>query len=357
VPGVPASWSNKQLLVAAKDYGANSNQANSQNSAGMSEFEFIARLQSRFDAHAKSCEHVPVLSIGDDAAVLDVPNDKQVVVTTDTLVSDVHFFANDRPADIAAKALAVSLSDLAAMGAEPAWFFLAISLPQADLEWWDDFATGLLEMAGAGGIQLAGGDTTRGPLSITITAMGLVAKGQALRRDGAKAGDLVVVSGQPGLAALALQQILVGETTTAEAEQAFRRPQPRLTLGRALVGHATACVDVSDGLMADLGHILQASGCGAEIRLEQLPKSAAMSALDKVTAWNLQLAGGDDYELCFTLPQQLVYILPGLQQKFELPLRVIGKVVAGSRAKLLLEDGQEFALDRSSYEHFSATHL
>ena len=320
----------------------------------MSEFEFIARLQHRFAAHARSCKYAPALGIGDDAAVLDVPDDRQVVVTMDTLVSDIHFFANDQPRDIAAKALAVSLSDLAAMGAEPAWFFLAISLPQADLDWWDDFATGLLEMAIFGAIQLAGGDTTRGPLSITITAMGLVTRGKALRRDGAKAGDLVVVSGQPGLAALALQQIQAGEATNAEALRALKRPEPRLALGQALIGQASACIDVSDGLIADLNHLLKASDCGAEIRLEQLPKSAAMSGLVDATIWNLQLAGGDDYELCFTLPQQLAYTLTDLTRRFDVPLQVIGKTVAGSGAKLRLPDGQEFLLDRPGYEHFSA---
>ncbi len=319
----------------------------------MSEFEFIAHLQDRFHAHARSCKHIPVLGIGDDAAVLDVPNGNQVVVTTDTLVSDVHFFANDQPSDIAAKSLAVSLSDLAAMGAEPAWFFLAVSLPQADLEWWDDFATGLLEMAAFGAIQLAGGDTTRGPLSVTITAMGLVEQGKALRRNGAKPGDLVVVSGQPGLAALALQQVQAGEPVTPEALCALKRPVPRLALGRALLGLANSCVDVSDGLMADLMHILTASACGAEIDLRRLPRPAAMSALDDASAWKLQLAGGDDYELCFTLPQQQAHWVVKLQEQTGVAIHVIGKIVTGNTLKLLQHDGQEFLLDNFGYEHFS----
>lgn len=319
----------------------------------MNEFDLIAHLQQRFQAHAQSGSHVPAVGIGDDAAVLNVPDGRQVVVTTDTLVSDVHFFSNDSPADIAAKSLAVSLSDLAAMGAEPAWFFLAISLPQPDLKWWDDFITGLLEMATTGAIQLAGGDTTRGPLLITITAMGLVENGQALRRDGAKAGDLIVVSGQPGLAALALQQIQAGKIPTPEVANALKQPQPRLALGRALIGQATACIDVSDGLMADLGHILKASACGAEIRLRQLPRIAAMSGLDDASIWNLQLAGGDDYELCFTLPPARQEYLPELQKQSGVALHVIGTVVAGSGLKLLGDDGEEFQPDRSGYEHFS----
>ncbi len=320
----------------------------------MSEFDLIAHLQQRFKAHARSGSHLPAVGIGDDAAVLNVPDDRQVVVTTDTLVSDVHFFSNDSPADIAAKSLAVSLSDLAAMGAEPAWFFLAISLPQPDLNWWDDFTTGLLEMATTGAIQLAGGDTTRGPLSITITAMGLVETGQALRRDGAKAGDLIVVSGQPGLAALALQCIQAGKAPTPEAATALKRPRPRLALGQALIGQATACIDVSDGLLADLGHILKASACGAEIKLGQLPRIAAMSYLDDAAIWNLQLAGGDDYELCFTLPPERQPGLPGLVKQSGVALHVIGTVVAGSGLKLLRDDGEEFQLERLGYEHFSA---
>jgi thiamine-monophosphate kinase len=319
----------------------------------MSEFEFIARLQHRFEAHAQSCNHSPVVGIGDDAAVLAVPNGHQVVVTTDSLVSGVHFFADDQPADIAAKSLAVSLSDLAAMGAEPAWFFLAISLPQQDQHWWDDFSTGLLEMATFGAIQLAGGDTTRGPLSITITAMGLVGQGKALCRAGAIPGDLVVVSGQPGMAALALQQIQSDQALHPEAERALKRPQPRLALGRALIGQATACVDVSDGLLADLGHILKASDCAAEIKLAQLPKIAAMAGLDDTAVWNLQLAGGDDYELCFTLPQQQEQGLSELQKHSGVELHVIGKIVAGSGIKLLRPDGEEFFTKRAGYEHFA----
>lgn len=319
----------------------------------MSEFQLIDRLQRLFDQHQQSFKHPAVLGIGDDGAVLAVPAEKHLVVSTDTLVSGTHFFSDDAPADIAAKSLAVSLSDLAAMGAEPAWFFLAISLPQKNTDWWDDFCRGLLEMASAAGIQLAGGDTTQGPLSVNITAMGLVEQGKALRRDGAKPGDLVLVSGQPGLAALALKQKLEGKKTHPESLRALLRPEPRLALGQALSRYATACIDVSDGLAADFGHILKASACGAEIYLDGLPQHAALSSLKTEQRWTLQLAGGDDYELCFTIPQQHEEDVMKLQSQAGVTVQIIGRITEAVGLKLIQPDGKEFALDRSGYEHFS----
>lgn len=319
----------------------------------MNEFQLIAELQNRFAKQKDSLPHAPVVGMGDDAAVLDVPQGKHLVVTTDTLVSEVHFRANDSADDIGAKALAVNLSDLAAMGAEPAWFFLSIALPEIDPGWSDKFASGLLEMATAGRIHLAGGDTTKGPLTITITAMGLVEQGKALRRDGAKPGELVVVSGQTGLAALALQQETAGEVIHADARRALKRPEPRLALGRELVGKASACIDVSDGLAADLGHILKASSCGAEILLEQLPQAAALSDFNQDQRWALQLAGGDDYELCFCLPRQYQQELPEMEQRAGVALRVIGETTTGSGLKLRQPDGREYSLPRAGYDHFA----
>jgi thiamine-monophosphate kinase len=319
----------------------------------MSEFKLIERIRNLFARQQQACRYPAVLGIGDDAAVLAVPADKHLLVTTDTLVSGVHFFAEDKPADIAVKALAVSLSDLAAMGAEPAWFFLAVTLPSQDPEWWDQFSQGLLEMATAAGIQLAGGDTTQGPLSVNITAMGLVQQGQALRRDGAKPGDLVLVSGQPGLAALALQQKLAGKIAHPQALLALQRPQPRLALGQTLLRLASACVDVSDGLAADLGHILVASDCGAEVYLDSLPQSAAFDGLDETQRWALQLSGGDDYELCFTAPPEHEQAVMNLQQKAGVAVHVIGRITAARGLKLLQPNGEEFSLGRSGYEHFA----
>jgi len=193
------------------------------------------------------------VGMGDDAAVVTVDAGRQLVITVDTMVAGVHFPIDTPAADIACKALAVNLSDLAAMGADPRWFFLALTLPQADERWLEEFATGLATLAAASGIELAGGDTTSGPLSITITALGVVNRGEALLRSTAQAGDLVVVSGTPGLAAAGLMQWRAGEAVDSQAWRAFTRPQPRLQLGRALHGKATACIDVSDGLAADLG--------------------------------------------------------------------------------------------------------
>ncbi len=319
----------------------------------MSEFKLIAQLQNRFALQQQFCNYPAVLGIGDDAAVLAVPPGKHVLVTTDTLVCGVHFLADDKPADIAAKALAVSLSDLAAMGAEPAWFFLAITLPQQDPQWWDDFSQGLLEMATASGIQLTGGDTTQGPLSVNITAMGLVEQGTALRRDGANPGDLVLVSGQPGLAALALQQKLAGKQSQPDALKALQRPEPRLALGRALLGLASACIDVSDGLAADLGHILDASNCGAEVFLDQLPKPVALSNLSSEQRWTLQLAGGDDYELCFTLPPEHEPAVLNLQKQVGVAVQVIGRITSANGLRLTQVDGSAFSLANSGYQHFS----
>jgi len=319
----------------------------------MSEFKLIEQIRNLFALQQQACEYPAVLGIGDDAAVLAVPAGKHLLVTTDTLVSGVHFFADDKPANIAVKALAVSLSDLAAMGAEPAWFFLAVTLPSQDPEWWEEFSRGLLEIATAAGIQLAGGDTTQGPLSINITAMGLVQQGQALRRDGAKPGDLVLVSGHPGLAALALQQRLAGKSPDPQALLALHRPQPRLALGRALVGLASACIDVSDGLAADLGHILDASDCGAEIFLDRLPQSAAFDGLSASQKWALQLSGGDDYELCFTVPPEHQQAVMNLQQQAGVAVHVIGRITAVKGLKLLQPNGEEFSLGRSGYEHFA----
>ena len=218
----------------------------------MSEFDLISRLQEIISTGPGSC----VIGIGDDAAVLDVPPDRQLVVTTDTLVQGVHFRPQMPAGDLGHKALAVNLSDLAAMGAEPAWYFLALTLPAVDSAWLDSFAEGMAKLAEDAGIELAGGDTTAGPLSITITALGLVEGGQALTRNGAQEGDLVAVSGVLGEAAFACKSLDVGITPDANARRALDHPIPRLSLGRCLRELATSCIDLSDGLLADLGHIL-----------------------------------------------------------------------------------------------------
>jgi thiamine-monophosphate kinase len=249
------------------------------------------------------------LGIGDDAAVLEIPGDRELVVTADTLNAGVHFLADAYAGDIGHKALAVNLSDLAAMGAEPRWALLSLSMPEIDASFAADLVAGFLSLARCHGVSLVGGDTCSGPLSVTVTAMGLVEPGNALTRSGARPGDLIVVSGTPGMAALALEQVQEGANPDAEASAALLRPIPRVALGRAFVGKATACIDISDGLLADLGHIAEASQCGAVIELGRLPCGGALAACHDDQRWRLQLTGGDDYELCFTLPRERANLL------------------------------------------------
>ncbi len=318
----------------------------------MNEFDLIRRLQSRLSASQASCRYPASVGIGDDAAVLSVEKHRQLVVSTDTLVSGVHFPVDTRPADIAYKSLAVNLSDLAAMGAEPAWFFLSLTLPESYEQWLDDFASGFAELCEDTGIQLAGGDTTSGPLSITITVMGFVPQGQALLRSNARPGDLLIVSGVPGLAALGLIRLQNDQEMDTQTREALTRPQPRLSLGRQLLGKANSCIDVSDGLLADLSHICRASHVGAEIFLDRMPDSASLQALDPEQRWSLQLSGGDDYELCFTLPADLEHELAAISAICEVELNVIGRMTNEPDIRCLRTDGSEFLPTRKGFEHF-----
>jgi len=258
----------------------------------MSEFDLIRQLHERINGGGSSA---CVVGIGDDAAVLEIPPNRQVVVTTDTLVEGIHFLSSSDAQNLGHKALAVNLSDLASMGAEPAWFFLALTLAAPDQAWLESFARGMGNLARSAGIVLAGGDTTSGPLSITITAMGLVEPGMALTRDGARSGELIVVSGQLGDAALALETLKAGGIPGPASRAALECPEPRLQLGRQLRGLATSCIDISDGLVADLGHILEASAAGAEIDIDLLPGSTSMAGLAVAQRRQLQICGGDDY--------------------------------------------------------------
>lgn len=245
------------------------------------------------------------LGVGDDGAVLDIPPGHQLVSVVDTLVAGVHFPEDTTPFDIGYRALAVNLSDLAAMGAEPRWFTLALTLPKVDETWLAGFAAGLRNLADRFGLALVGGDTTRGPLTITVQAEGLVPSGQALKRSGARPGDGIYVTGTLGDAAagLALHQGSLQADDAADFLRGrFFRPEPRVQTGLALRGLATACIDVSDGLLQDLGHVLAASGVGARLDLACLPLSPALQTLPRKEVLEWTLSGGDDYELCFTLP-------------------------------------------------------
>lgn len=319
----------------------------------MPEFDLIRRLQKIIDppsAHGGGC----VLGIGDDAAVLEAPPGKQLVVCTDALVEGVHFPPGTPARALGHKSLAVNLSDLAAMGAEPAWFLLALTLPRAEPAWLDAFAEGMAALAGQCGIRLVGGDTTSGPLNICVTAAGCVEPGKALTRSGAQPGDLVVVSGVPGRAALALEQLKSGVDVHAEARRALDYPEPRLELGLVLSGLASACIDISDGLLADLGHILEQSGVGAEIDLDKLPEDPALAEIPSRQRWPLQLAGGDDYELCFTVPSDHAGRLEQAALSGAVTLSVIGRVREERGLSVREPNGQLYVLPVQGYEHFSA---
>ena len=261
------------------------------------EFELIGRIRAR----VASRDDV-VLGIGDDAALLQVPVGQQLVVAMDTLNSGVHFPEESAPADIGWKSLAVNLSDLAAMGAVPAWCTLSLSMPVSDATFVDGFLDGFLALAAQHDVALVGGDTTRGPLSICVAAHGFVEAGMALRRDAACLGDDIWVSGTLGDAAGGLAQWKAGvPLLDAVLRARLDRPTPRVALGRALRGIAHACIDVSDGLLADIGHVCEAGGVGAHVDVSALPASEALrSVFDRQAREGLQATGGDDYELCFT---------------------------------------------------------
>ncbi|KAF1691513.1 thiamine-phosphate kinase [Pseudoxanthomonas koreensis] len=340
----------------------------------MAEFDLIGMIRARSRALADARDDV-VLGIGDDAALLRVPAGHELVVTADTLNAGVHFPSDATAADIGWKALAANLSDLAAMGARPAWCTLSLSLPQADAEWVGGFLDGFLELAAAHGIALAGGDTTRGPLSIAVTAMGHVEAGAALRRARARAGDDIWVTGALGDAAGALvlgghlpppgagadASVHAGADAAVPAaspsDAAFlaarlHRPTPRVEAGRRLQGLARACVDVSDGLLADLGHVCARSGVGAEVAVASLPASDALRRVFGMHAIALQAGGGDDYELCFTAPPALRdAVMLALEQAGVEGTR-IGRIVAGSGVRALDADGHEWHPPRSGYIHF-----
>lgn len=295
------------------------------------------------------------LGIGDDAALLNVPEGEVLVATTDTFIAGKHFPKNTHPFAIGHKALAVNLSDLAAMGATPRWALLAITLPNANEFFIKEFANGLFNLANQHKVALVGGDTTKGDeLSITITALGSVPVGQALRRDRAKVGDGVYVSGTIGDAGVGLKLALEQAShlkLSAEQQNFYKGrldfPQPRIALGLALRGVASACLDVSDGLAQDLGHILQASHVGAVVDLACLPLSESLRALPLQQAWQLALSSGDDYELCFTMPEANYIKLKNMA----VPITRIGTICA-ELGLVCTHQGQIQSLDIQGYQHF-----
>lgn len=318
----------------------------------MKEFELIHQIQQAVAQAAESGAGVK-LGIGDDAAVLEIPAGHHLVAAIDTLNAGTHFPIDTAPADIAHKCLAVNLSDLAAMGATPRWALLSLSLPEADPEWLQSFIRGFQSLAQEHAVTLAGGDTTSGPLSVCLTALGVIEQGRQLQRDGARPGDLLVVSGSIGGAARVLE--LIGDGKTATQRQLLDRPQPRVRLGRALLGHANACIDISDGLLADLGHILQASGCGARVELARLPFADLLADLDEAQRWNCQLSGGDDYELLFTLPPRYQAKLDAWQKQLDIDLTAIGEITKGDGIRCVTPEGEQYNPASAGFEHFGHT--
>jgi thiamine-monophosphate kinase len=296
------------------------------------------------------------LGIGDDGALLRVPDKMELVVSIDTLVAGVHFFADVSPQALGHKALAVNLSDLAAMGAEPAWVTLALTLPEVDNAWLKGFAQGFAALAQEYNVALVGGDTTRGPLAVSVQAHGWVPEGRALRRDGARAGDDIYVTGYLGDAALCL---LSSQNPSAKSlfetlRYRLERPQPRIEAGLALRGIATSAIDISDGLAADLGHILQASGLGASISLVELPLSEPLSQwLQAGEDWNVVVAGGDDYELCFTADPVHRADIDQLGQTLGLSISRIGNLERQPGLRIVQEDGELWQGPVTGFDHFA----
>ncbi|MGY1521269.1 thiamine-phosphate kinase [Luteimonas sp. A482] len=312
------------------------------------EFDLIARIRDR----AATRPDV-VLGIGDDAALLQPPPGMQLAVSMDTLNAGVHFPAATAPADIGWKSLAVNLSDLAAMGAQPAWCTLSLSLPGPDPTFVDGFLDGFLALARQHQVALVGGDTTRGPLSICVAVHGLVAPDAALRRDAARAGDDIWVTGSLGDAAGALAAMAAGAVSDRSMRTRLDRPTPRIEAGRALGGLANACIDVSDGLLADLGHVCFASGVGARIELAALPASPALARFGAAVRWPWQASGGDDYELCFTAPPDARDAVEQALREAATPVSRIGAITAGQRLVALDLDGQHWQPPRGGYAHFA----
>ena len=317
-----------------------------------SEFDLIRKHFTRNPAHTD-------LAVGDDAALMTPAPGMQLVVSTDMLVSGTHFFPDVEPETLGWKTLAVNVSDIVAMGAQPRWAVLALALPDAEPAWVSAFAEGLFACAHAYGVDLVGGDTTRGPLTLCVTIMGEVPVGTAITRAGAQPGDSIWVSGQPGRAALGLAH-LQGKLVLTDAGRdacldALHRPQPRLQAGLALRGMASAMLDVSDGLLGDLRHILERSGVGADIELDTLPLAELLQyGMDRDTACNACLSGGDDYELLFTAPATHDAAIARLAHTLSLPLTRIGTLNAESGAlRLRTAHGETYSPERFGYDHFA----
>lgn len=319
----------------------------------MKEFELIKRF---FDqpGRRKDVE----LGVGDDGAIINVPANQQLVVTTDTLVEGIHFFSDMDPRALGHRAVAVNLSDIAAMGAEPAWISIALTLPMVDEHWMREFSESIFEICEYYNVQVIGGDTTQGPMSITICAKGLVPKDKALTRSGAKPGDWIYVSGSLGDAAAAVDAINHRKSLPlkyqAFIKNRFEYPTPRVALAQGLREIASSAIDISDGLLADLGHILERSKVGAVVNVDHLPYSDALiGSVDENKRLDFALAGGDDYELLFTVSEDKRGALDVTMAHYGINLTCIGQILGQSGKLELRKDGQPFTFEGRGYQHFS----
>lgn len=315
-----------------------------------SEFDLIARYFTRAPKRA-------VLGVGDDAALVRVRSGMELAVSTDMFVSGIHFLPQTDPRRLGHKALAVNVSDMAAMGADPRWAVLSLSLPQADGLWLRKVSRGFFELADTFGIDLIGGDTTRGPLNLCVTIFGEVPNGKALRRDGARVDDDVWVSGDLGSAAIGLAhlqgRVRLPARAAASCVRALEMPQPRVALGRGLRGVASAALDVSDGLLGDLGHICERSSLGADIELDRVPRSADLARIpDPEFVHAAVLSGGDDYELCFTAPPRSRGRIEALGNRLGLRVTRIGRMRTGSGVRVLRADGSPYRPRNRGFDHF-----
>jgi len=319
----------------------------------MDEFAIIREYFTRAPSPASGAQ----VGVGDDAAILRVDAGRELVITTDLLVAGRHFPIDTDAYSIGHKSLAVNLSDLAAMGAEPAWFTLGLALPEADPDWLSNFSRGLFALAERWNVSLVGGDTVRGPLTVAVQAAGTVPAGAAVLRRGARPGDHVCVTGTLGDAALALAarqgRAVVPEDDLARLRVRLDRPEPRVREGVALRGLASAMIDVSDGLAADLGHVLQASGVGARLHLEAVPLSDALRRSAGADAAAGALSGGDDYELCFTVPAASEADAVAALAALGCRTTRIGVIVADSGLRVVDAAGREHALGAAGFDHFS----
>ena len=321
------------------------------------EFSIIHRYFSHLGYRPDRDHSAIKLGVGDDCALLEVPAGEWLAMSVDSLVAGVHFPADARPFDIAQRALAVNLSDLAGMGAKPLCFTLALTLPEAEDSWLQGFSRGLSAAAQRAGIPLVGGNIAHGPLNITIQVQGTVPAGGGLRRRGAEFGDLVFVTGTLGDARGALD-VLQRSVPEGDAAQyllgRYFAPQARLAVGRELLGVASAAIDISDGLLADLGHILEsAEGLAAEIHLPRLPLSRELLAcVARDTACRYALNGGDDYELCFTARDYQREVVLSLGRELGVPISEIGRIVPGSGIVCRGADGGIVDVDKAGYRHF-----